>query len=128
MPDQDRRVPAAVDPRPVDVVRDAMRAQLRPAMRERDRDVVAALRVGIAALDNAEAVPSAPQPTDHGHVPDVARRELGRDEVVALLDAEVAEARRALAEVGGLSDDARRRLETTVRVLSDHAGTARTTG
>ncbi len=107
-----------------DEMRDALRAHLKRALRDRDRDRAAALRTGIAAIDNAEAVPMVAQDSEDGRVPDVARRALSHDEVVALLAAEVAEARQALDEVDERYEDARRRLETTVTVLSEHVDQA----
>jgi uncharacterized protein YqeY len=54
-----------------------MRADLRGALGARDREAVSALRVALAALANAEAVP--PDAAPGGSV-EVARRELTEDE------------------------------------------------
>ncbi|PZF79266.1 hypothetical protein [Jiangella anatolica] len=79
---------------------DALRARLRTdlgaAMKTRHRDAVTALRTALAAIDNAEAVPTAAPPPDatSEHIggahaglgaAEAARRELSLEDVRALL-------------------------------------------
>ena len=86
-----------------DDVRPRLRTALTAAMKTRDRDVAAALRTVLAALDNAEAV-AAPEPpigTDTliaGSLAglgagDAPRRELTEADVAAIVDAEIADLR-----------------------------------
>lgn len=88
-----------------------MRSALTDAMRSRDRLGASALRSGIAALDNAEAVPVTDAvPLDGGSpiagaavglgATEAARRELSTADEHALVRGEVAERREAAAEVG----------------------------
>ncbi len=67
---------------------DRLRADLLVALKAGDRSRVSALRVGLAVLANAEAVAADGPTTAAGLLGDVARRELGDDDVVALLAAE----------------------------------------
>lgn len=87
-----------------------MRAALTDAMRSRDRLGASALRSGIAALDNAEAVPATDAMPLDGDSPiagaavgvgatEAERRELTTDDEHALVRAEVTERREAAAEV-----------------------------
>jgi hypothetical protein len=107
------------EPSPVPDLRAVMRAALKDAMRSRDRLAVSALRSGLSALDNAEAVPT--ERSGHsGHsgnsvrvdgdspiagaavglgATETARRELTAEDERALVVAEVAERREAAAEV-----------------------------
>ncbi len=110
-------------------LRARMRTDLTAAMKARDKDAVAALRTGLAAVDNAEAV-AAPQPSGppatSEHVAgttaglgtaEVARRVLSLDDVHALVAAQVAE-RAAEADryesLGRPDDAARLRREAEV--------------
>lgn len=86
----------------MNALRETLRADLRAAMKAREREVVSALRTAIAAIDNAEAVaapaPSTAVTSEHvaGATPGVGsteaeRRDLSFDEVRALLSEQVAE-------------------------------------
>ena len=76
------------------VLKERLRADLKTAMHARAADEVRVLRVLIAALDNAEAVPSAERPYTPRAFGDpsgeVARLELDDAAVEALLAGEVA--------------------------------------
>lgn len=77
-----------------------MREALPDALRARDKDTVRVLRATLGVLDNAEAVPVdadalrgvalEASPVGAGAT-EAVRRELGEDEVVAIVRAEVAE-------------------------------------
>lgn len=91
-------------------LKERLRADLKTAMREKRADEVALLRKLIAALDNAEAVPTEgyrPRALDDSRG-DVARRQLDGAEVDALLAHEIAERRAAAEEFDrrGRPDDA----------------------
>lgn len=100
-----------------------LRSDLKAAMQVRAADEVRVLRVLIAALDNAEAVPS----EQKGYVPrafgdpngEVARLDLGAGAVEALLADEVAARLAAAADYRdlGQSDEAAR-LEAEATVIS----------
>lgn len=101
-------------------------------MRERDKVAVSALRSGLGAIDNAEAVPTEPMTLD-GDSPiagaaiglgatEAARRELTPEDVHALLRAEVAERREAAIEIEGAghpdrAEDLRRGADVLEAVL-----------
>ncbi|HLR27542.1 MAG TPA: hypothetical protein VK086_02520, partial [Ruania sp.] len=90
-------------------MREVLRAELKSAMRARDRVAVAALRSAIATIDNAEAVPADTPLTGSGaamseeaqqHVAgavvgvgntEVARRDLGEARTRDLVTAEITE-------------------------------------
>ncbi|MGV9860090.1 hypothetical protein ACWDTD_15760 [Gordonia sp. NPDC003425] len=79
-------------------VRARLRAELRTAMRSRDRVAVSALRSALAAIDNAEssgiAAPAAGAIENTALGPgaaEVPRRELSKADVVAVLRAEISE-------------------------------------
>lgn len=83
-----------------DLVRDRLRAALRQAMKDRDKDAVAGLRSAIAAIDNAEAVEAGELKTVAGAIAgarsglgaaEARRRVLSPDEVAALVQSEVDE-------------------------------------
>ncbi|MFW5472970.1 hypothetical protein ACOCJ5_06660 [Knoellia sp. CPCC 206450] len=91
-------------------LRTAMRSALTDAMRSRDRVAASALRSGLAALDNAEAVPVTDAVPLDGSSPiagaavgvgatEATRRELSARDEHALVRAEVTERRAAAAEV-----------------------------
>lgn len=92
--------------------RDLLRAALRAALRDRQTDVVAALRETLAAIDNAEAVdPSAAPPMQHGVIAggvpglgagEVPRRCLSAEEVTAIVDREIDERRHAVMTYANL--------------------------
>jgi len=118
----------------VDGVRASMRAALKEAMRGRDRVAVSALRSGLSAIDNAEAVPTE-SATSGGDSPiagavtgvgatEAERRELTVAEVRALLSVEVDERREAASEIeraGHLdrAQDLRREADVLEAVLTD---------
>ncbi|HEV7720435.1 MAG TPA: GatB/YqeY domain-containing protein [Iamia sp.] len=69
-------------------ITDAMRADLVGALKAGDRARASALRIGLAAVANAEAVDAAGPTVAAGLRGDVARRDLGPAEVTAVLAAE----------------------------------------
>lgn len=98
--------------------RDALRSALTEARRAGDRDLAAALRTALAALDNAEAAPAAPAETSavSTHVAggraglgaaEESRRELTQDEELAIVLAEVEDLRAAAAEYSAAGQDER---------------------
>jgi uncharacterized protein len=103
-----------------------LRTDLKNAMREKRTDEVALLRNLIAALDNAEAVPT------HGYRPrppgdsqgEVARRELGGAEVDSLLAREIAEREVAAEEFErhGRSGEASRLMQEAEAIARYRAG------
>lgn len=101
-------------------VRDRLRAALTTAMKSRDATATAALRSALAAIDNAEAVEVGRQsPMLHGPIPgaaaglgaaEVPRRVLTETEMVAVVEAEIAERESAARTYDGLGrrDEAER--------------------
>lgn len=94
----------------VDEVRTSMRTSLKAAMRGRDTLAVSALRSGLAAIDNAEAVPTQPTPFGDDESPiagaaigvgatEAGRRELTLEDVHAVLRAEITERHEAIKEI-----------------------------
>ncbi|WP_157930477.1 GatB/YqeY domain-containing protein [Glycomyces xiaoerkulensis] len=84
-------------------VRQALKQDLKQAVKDRDRTAASTLKSALAAIDNAEAVAAVEADPDRpmgeaGLGGDVARRELGEDGIAAVLRSEVAELRAALAE------------------------------
>lgn len=69
-------------------IAERMRADLVTALKARETARASALRVGLAALANSEAVDPAGPTTSAGLAGDVARRDLTTDQVVAILAAE----------------------------------------
>jgi uncharacterized protein YqeY len=82
-------------------MREAMRAQLKDAMRARDTGARDALRTALAAIENAEAVPHEPGVTE------VARRELTAAEVAGIVAEEIDRLDDAAAELESLGRDDR---------------------
>jgi hypothetical protein len=88
-------------------LRAALRAELKAAMRDRNRDHVAAYRIALAAIANAEAVAIGAE--HHAKaietsavgvgVAEVPRRELSDDDVHELVRREVDELRRAADDI-----------------------------
>lgn len=86
-----------------DRLRARLRADLTNAMKARDKIAVAALRIALAAFDNAEAVPAPPigrAPSTSEYVAgtsvglgsaEVARRELTLEDLYAVLRAQIDE-------------------------------------
>jgi uncharacterized protein len=91
------------DDRPADLFRSHLRRDLANAMKARHRDVVAALRTLIAAIDNAESNGIAPPSTSGSSAAHIAgattgpgsteadRRLIGPDELQAILQTEIRE-------------------------------------
>lgn len=75
------------------VLEERLKADLRRAIRDRDRAAVAALRTAVAAIDNAGSVglPEDGRAPVIGKAADVPRRELTEEEVVGILRREVDE-------------------------------------
>ena len=125
-------------PSPTPDLRAVMRAALKDAMRSRDRLAVAALRSGLAALDNAEAVPTEHAVRSGGDFPiagaavglgatETARRELTVEDERSLVRAEVDERREAAAEIDGAgrpdrAADLRHEADVLEAVLAGSAG------
>jgi len=125
-------------PRPATDLRAVMRAGLKDAMRSRDRLAVSALRSGLAALDNAEAVPAEHAARAGGDSPiagaavglratEADRRELTAEDERSLVLAEVAERREAAAEIdrAGHPDraaDLQHEADVLEAVLADSTG------
>jgi len=123
----------------VDDVRASMRTALKEAMRGRDKLAVSALRSGLSAIDNAEAVPTEPTSFVDGESPiagaaiglgatEAARRELTLEDVRALLRGEVDERRKAADEIEGAghpdrADDLRREADLLDAVLTGRGDT-----
>ena len=89
-----------------------MRTALTQAMKDRDRLAASALRSGLGAIDNAEAVPNEPAASLDGDSPiagavvglgatEAVRRDLSVEDLHAVLRAEVEERREAATEVEG---------------------------
>jgi DNA-binding transcriptional MerR regulator len=100
-------------------VRERMGADLREAIRARDRVTTAALRSVLAALDNASAVTKVePQTSDNGRYADQPRRIPDIQELHAIFDAEVGERQAAIDEYKRLNRDAEaNRLQSEVDVI-----------
>lgn len=112
LPDNNDPMTDATPAPTVDEVRTSMRTSLKAAMRGRDTLAVSALRSGLAAIDNAEAVPTQPTPFGDDASPiagaaigvgatEAGRRELTLDDVRSLLHTEVTERREAADEIEG---------------------------
>ncbi|MFO7191884.1 GatB/YqeY domain-containing protein [Thermocrispum sp.] len=109
-------------------MRAALRADLTAAMKAKDRIAVSALRSALAAIDDAETVPAAPQPGVEAseHVAgaaagigaaDVARKQLTEEEMRAVVAREHRErvaAAMTYAELGRNQDASRARAEADV--------------
>jgi uncharacterized protein len=111
-------------------LRAALRAGLSAALKARDADALAALRIAIAAIDNAEAVPS-PEggaPTTSAHVAgagrgpgstEAARRSLSADEAHAILRGQITERTDEADRYQALGQpDAAERLRRQARALA----------
>jgi hypothetical protein len=88
-------------------VRDEMQADLREAMRARDRQAVVALRTALAALSNAEAPPIDAAPLEvRGNLVQHTRRELSDADVTTILLAQIDDRERTIAEILPYGQDA----------------------
>lgn len=105
-------------------IRDNLRSDLKPAMRDRDTTRVRALRSALGAIDNAEAVPTTARA---GAIEDASvgvgsteavRHELSADEVRAVLRREVDERESAAAECAGTAPDHAARLRAEAAVIA----------
>lgn len=90
---------------PAERARTTLREDLREAMRRRDRVAASALRAGISAIDQAEAVPMGSHAPTVGTSSDVPRQELTGQDVHAALRAEVEERQHAMAELRAVGQD-----------------------
>ena len=82
-------------------VLDRMRADLRDAMRARDRDTVTALRTALAAIANAEAPPDDGSYDEaHGRLVDHERLVLTGDDVARILREQVTDREDTIARIG----------------------------
>jgi hypothetical protein len=118
----------------VSPLRSALRARLTIAMRERDHHAVSAIRSALAAVENAEAVPTdgSLAATSSGRVAgavlgvgaaEARRRELSAADEVALVRAEVADLRDAARHRRGVGDaDAADRREAAASLLEGVIG------
>jgi uncharacterized protein len=118
-----------------DDVRQRLRGALLEAMRSRDVAAASALRSGLAAIDNAEAIPVG-QPTatatSSPHFAGAAaglgaaeaqRRSLAEAQMLEIIDAEIAERLTAAAEYDGLGYAQQGgRLRREAQVLRDVIG------
>lgn len=114
-PATEARTTDAVEP-----VRARLSADLRTAMKTRDKSAIDILRCLLAVLDNAGAQDPATAPSAVvGHSADVLRKLLTDTEVQALMQAEVSSRRTAIIEYerGGRHQDATR-LRTELTVLA----------
>ncbi len=91
-------------------LRDRLRAALRPAMLARDKVATSVIRSALAAIDNAEAVPAEERSTSTSEGPiagarlglgagETQRRELTEQDVLAILEVEIAGRLTAATEV-----------------------------
>jgi len=103
---------------PTDLL-DRLRADLRVAMKERDRDTVTALRTALAAVANAEAPPDdGSYPESHGRLVEHARLVLTGTDVARILREQVADRHDTLARIGpGGPPDALAALRAEIAVL-----------
>ncbi|HET8640966.1 MAG TPA: GatB/YqeY domain-containing protein [Pseudonocardiaceae bacterium] len=106
-------------------LQERMKADLTAALRDRDRPAVTALRTALAAIANAEAVPSDNryQHPVVGQLNEVPRRELAEEQVEAVLRAEAAERQQAIEEYESLGlADAAARLRAEQAALTRYLG------
>ena len=92
-----------------------LRTARTDAMRRRDRAATSALRTALSAIANAEAVDASIAPDPHSAsiagavtgvgAAEVARRELGLAQVVAIVRAEIDDLRASADEYDGLGQD-----------------------
>jgi uncharacterized protein YqeY len=98
--------------RTVDEWKTRLRAALRDAQRAREPHAVAVLRETLAAIDNAEAADLRSAPSGQSHAiagavdglgaGEVPRRELGPEDVAAIIERELLERRTAAASYASL--------------------------
>jgi uncharacterized protein len=113
-----------------DLVRDRLRAALRQAMKDRDKNAVSGLRSAVAAIDNAEAVEAGPLEAASAAMAgahtglgaaEARRRELAPTEVAALVQSEVDERVAAADSYAALGqDEPADRLRAEAAALAHH--------
>lgn len=91
-------------------IRTRLRAELEAAIRARDRIAVAAIRVAIATIDNAEAQPLGAETQTERHLAaasasDVPRREIDESAAIAIVQAEIEAMRDAAQSYEALGDN-----------------------
>lgn len=123
--------PPPADPPPADPaagnLRQALRAALTLALKNKDRIAVSAIRTALAAIDNAEAVPVGAGAGPSSEAPagslgvgaaDVPRRELSASEIQTIVAAEIAERRHAADEIAETHPDRAATLRAEADVLA----------
>ena len=105
-------------------LRQQLRVDLREALKAREKEAVTALRILLAAIDNAEAVPTDPSFVPiTGRTNDVPRKLLTEADVQQILQAEAIKQREALAECERLGqDEAAKQIRTELVVMSRYLG------
>lgn len=114
-------------------MRATMRADLKTALKARDKVTVATLRTALAAIDNAEAVAAVePDAVGSQHIggavvgvgaAEVARRELSPEDIRDIVAAEVAEREATVAQYRRIGQDERAEaLLAEVAVLNRYLG------
>ena len=103
-------------------LRTQLKADLRHAMKARQKEAVAALRILLAAIDNAEAVPTDPSFVPFtGRTNDVPRKLLTEAHIQQILHAEAAKQREALAEYERLDqEEAAQQIRAELAVMSKY--------
>jgi len=104
-------------------LKERLRADLKAAMQARATDEVRLLRTLIAAVDNAEAVPGEPKNIqrafgDPGS--EVARRQLGSEDLAALLDREIEERLAAAAGYDEIQPELAARLRAEAALIAGY--------
>ncbi|WP_265444770.1 GatB/YqeY domain-containing protein [Flexivirga meconopsidis] len=108
----------------IETVRTRLRTDLRQAMRDRDSDRACTLRGALAALDNAEAVPTdaragaIEQASVGAGSTEAVRRELGTDDIRAIFQAEISERRSAATDYESAAPDHAAALRAEAETLS----------
>lgn len=104
---------------------DRLRRDLTEAMRRRDKTATTALRTAIAAIDNARAVDIGQVQaslTNVGLSHDVTRREVDDTEMARIIEREIEEREKAIADLGAYGrvdlDELVERLRGEVEVLA----------
>lgn len=107
-------------------LRDVLRADLKTALRARDRTSMSALRSALSAIDNAGSVPTAARA---GAIEDAsvgvgttetARRELTSTQLQGILRREVDERHAAAAECETAAPDSAERLRAEAAVIAPY--------
>ena len=103
-------------------LRTQLKADLRHAMKARQKEAVTALRILLAAIDNAEAVPTDPSFVPFtGRTNDVPRKLLTEAHIQQILQAEAAKQREALAEYERLGqEEAAEQIRAELAVMSKY--------